>query len=203
MSQTPIARCRARRYRERIDAAVLRVTAKLRAPIAAHHLGQRRRRAVGGQIASQSCWAGMQSLREIGTGTVAASSYCAIDTLKDGSMNRYLSSAVAGASLLFVASAGANAAPLAPPAPTADPNVEKVHGYHRDCRRGHRHNRWGEWRSCGHSYRGAPGIYLRFGGDRYRGRHHGYGGRHHGYGGRHHGYNRGSGRSYQSEDRSN
>jgi hypothetical protein len=93
-------------------------------------------------------------------------------------MNRYFYSALVGGGLLFAGSMSANAAPLTPQAPTADTSIEKVHGDHRGCRRGHRHSRWGEWRSCGHYYRdSAPGVYLRFGGDRHRSHHRGH--RHH------------------------
>ena len=86
-------------------------------------------------------------------------------------MTKYVWPALAGAVLLSAGSMTVSAAPLAPPAPAADSAIEKVHGDHRSCRRGHRHTRWGEWRSCGRSY-SAPGVYLQFGGDRHRHRGH-------------------------------
>lgn len=64
-------------------------------------------------------------------------------------MNRYLLAGLVGFGLLFTGSISANSTPLAP---TADTMIEKVHGYHRNCRRGHRHTRWGERRSCDHHY---------------------------------------------------
>jgi hypothetical protein len=96
--------------------------------------------------------------------------------LAGGTMKRYLCGALVGAGVLVASSLGANAAPLAPQGqtPAAGTAIEKVHGYHRHCRRGHRHNRWGEWRSCGY-YRhySSPGIHLHFGyRDRHRHRHH-------------------------------
>lgn len=93
-------------------------------------------------------------------------------------MNRYLSSALGAAGLLLAGSMTASAAPIVPTSPTAGTAIEKVHGDHRSCRRGHRHSRWGDWRSCGYYYRdSSPGVYLRFGGDRHRGLHRGH--RHH------------------------
>lgn len=89
-------------------------------------------------------------------------------------MNRHLSAALAGAGMLVMGSLGANAAPLAPQAqtPAASTAIEKVHGYHNHCRRGHRHNRWGATRGCGYYHRdSSPGVYLRFG-HGHRDRHH-------------------------------
>jgi hypothetical protein len=89
-------------------------------------------------------------------------------------MNRLLSATLAGAGLLLVGSISANAAPITPQAPDSGTAIAKVHGDHRHCRRGHRHNRWGDWRSCGYSYRDSgPSVYLNFGsGHRHRGHHH-------------------------------
>lgn len=87
-------------------------------------------------------------------------------------MNRFVSSALLGATLVFGASVTASAAPVSPPlAPSSTKSsVEKAHAYHRSCRGGHRHTEHGRV-SCGHFYRDSqPGITLRFG-DRDRGDH--------------------------------
>lgn len=84
-------------------------------------------------------------------------------------MNKLLSMATIGAALAIVTPAGVNAAPLTPQHPGAQTAIEPVHGYHRGCRRGHRHDWDGDYRSCGYyrHYRG-PGVYLHFGRDRHR-----------------------------------
>ena len=87
-------------------------------------------------------------------------------------MNRLLSSVFLGATLAFGASMTASAAPVSPPPASSSikSNVEKVHGYHRSCRRGHRHTAHGRV-YCGHFYRDSePGITLRLG-ERDRGNH--------------------------------
>jgi len=87
-------------------------------------------------------------------------------------MNRLLPSALLGATLAFGASMTASAAPVSPPPASSSikSNVEKVHGYHRSCRSGHRHTAHGRV-YCGHFYRDIePGITLRLG-ERDRGNH--------------------------------
>ena len=98
-------------------------------------------------------------------------------------MTRLLSIAVMGAGLMLAVPVSANAAPLSPQAPAAATAIEKVHGYHRGCQRGHRHQWDGDRVGCGYYYRdSSPGIYLNFGRDRHRHhRHH----RHHGRRDRH------------------
>ena len=96
-------------------------------------------------------------------------------------MMRFLTIAAIGAGLM-IAAPHANAAPLSPQAPGAESAIEKVHGYHRSCRYGHRHQWDGDRVRCGgYYYRdSSPGIYLNFGRDRHRGHH-----RHHGRRDRH------------------
>jgi hypothetical protein len=88
-------------------------------------------------------------------------------------MTRFLSIAAMGAGLMFAIPVSANAAPPSPQAPGAETTIEKVHGYHRSCRYGHRHQRDGDRVGCGgYYYRdSAPSIYLNLGRD--RDRHHG------------------------------
>ena len=64
-------------------------------------------------------------------------------------MTRFLSIAAMGAGLMLAVPVSANAAPLSPQAPGAETAIEKVHGYHRSCRYGHRHQRDGDRVSCG------------------------------------------------------
>lgn len=95
-------------------------------------------------------------------------------------MNRLLFSAVFGTTIAIAAVGTANAAPISmTPTPATENAVEKVHGYHRDCRGDpdylHRHARSGERIECGRRYHyrdryyyrdSGPGITLRFGRDR-------------------------------------
>ena len=98
-------------------------------------------------------------------------------------MTRFLPIAAVGAALVMAVAVSANAAPLSPQAPGAETAIAKVHGYHRSCRNGHRHQRDGDRVSCGYYYRDfAPSIYLNLGRDRHRHHHHH---RHHGRRDRH------------------
>lgn len=79
-------------------------------------------------------------------------------------MKTFLSAALVAGAVLCGASLGTNAAPLTSAPIEAQSNVEAVHGFHRDCRRGHRNVRRGIV-SCGSSYYyqdRAPsfGIYI-------------------------------------------
>ena len=81
-------------------------------------------------------------------------------------MNRLLSSAFVSTALVCGASLSASAAPLTPSASGAQSSIEKAHSYHRSCDRGHRHQRDGDWVSCGRSYYyrdRSPGVTLYFG----------------------------------------
>lgn len=82
-------------------------------------------------------------------------------------MNRFFYSAFLGATLAVGASMTANAAPLSlsPGASSTESSVEKVHNFHRSCRRGHRHRYDGDRMRCGSHFRrdSSPGITLQFG----------------------------------------
>jgi hypothetical protein len=82
-------------------------------------------------------------------------------------MNRFLYSAFLGATLAVGASMTASAAPLSPlpGTPSTESGIEKVHDFHRSCRRGHRHTSDGDRVRCGSYYRrdSSPGITLQLG----------------------------------------
>jgi hypothetical protein len=100
-------------------------------------------------------------------------------------MIKLLSIAAIGATLALAAPASGNAAPLTPQQPGAQSAIEPVHGYHRGCRRGHRHDWDGDRHRCGY-HRGydGPRVHLHIGRDR----HHHRGHRHHHHRG--HGHHR-------------
>lgn len=82
-------------------------------------------------------------------------------------MNRFLYSAFLGATLAVGASMTANAAPLSlsPAISSAESSIEKVHDFHRSCRRGHRHRSDGDRVPCGSHFRrdSGSGITLQLG----------------------------------------
>jgi hypothetical protein len=92
-------------------------------------------------------------------------------------MIRLFSVAVLGAFLLLFAPFDARAAAFTPTKPELQSEIQKVHGRHRRCAGdpdyigSHRHNKWGDWLSCGrrYYYYGTPGVTLHFGN---RHRHH-------------------------------
>ncbi len=93
-------------------------------------------------------------------------------------MKSLLSATILAGSFLCGASMSANALPASPAPMKAQPQIEKVHGFHRSCRGApawrHRHARRGRTVHCGpRFYRyPAPGITLYFGDNDRRGHRH-------------------------------
>ncbi len=81
-------------------------------------------------------------------------------------MQSLIRTALFAGAMLCGAAMSASALPMTPSAqPGAKPLVEKTHGFHRDCRRGHRNLRDGRTVGCEPRYYRdpSPGVTLYFG----------------------------------------